>query len=381
MLAESLLRLEAEVVVLDPDPHAAAHQRLPGGIVAPLDDPAALAELARRVDVATYEFENVPVPPLATLDGQVPLWPSREVLRIAQDRTLEKALFAAHGFGPVGHVAVPAGTPLREAVRRFGLPAIVKTARGGYDGKGQSRVLDESALAALPEHAPTGGAVIEEVVDIVTEISVLVARGADGTEVTFPLFENLHRDHILDLTVVPARVPAALDEAARATALAISRTLDVVGLLTVEFFVGRGRGRGGQPVGELTLYVNELAPRPHNSGHVTRAATTPSQFDALARILVGAPLHAPTFNAPGAFCMANLLGDVWLRQGTDPGGPLVLDGLRAHPRVRDLVLYGKRPARPGRKMGHLVVWAPTADEALRDAAAARDALCQPVRRP
>ena len=356
------MRLDATVTVLEPDPDSPARRRLPDVIVAGTDDPAALAALCERSDVVTYEFENIAVPPLVPFAARHTFWPSLRVLEVSQDRALEKTFLRDHGFPVAEHVVVRPGEDVLAAAMGFGFPAILKTARGGYDGKGQHRlrsVEDAHAVEGLPQ--PSGGWVLERVVDIATELSCIVARAADGQAVTFPVLENLHRDHILDFTVLPARVPAAVAEAARTTALAVAEQLGVVGLLTVEFFVAK----------DGTLHVNELAPRPHNSGHITRQACSLSQFDALARVLVGAPLVEPRLLGPGGFCMANLLGDVWLAQGRPT---LDLSAWASHPHVIDVYLYGKREARPKRKMGHLCAWGLTSDDALAAASAFRAAL-------
>jgi 5-(carboxyamino)imidazole ribonucleotide synthase len=291
--------------------------------------------------------------------------PSLRVLQVSQDRAKEKTFLLQGGFRPVAfHVVLP-GEDMKAAARAFGLPCIAKSALGGYDGKGQHRVKTEADLAALPSDAP-GGWVLEEVLALTAEVSCIVARDDEKACFTFPVFENVHTHHVLDLTVLPARVSVALQREAREVALGIAAALEVHGLLTVEFFVGRGRD------GVERLFVNELAPRVHNSGHVTRQACTLSQFDALARMLAGVPLNEPRLHS-GGWCMGQLLGDVWLAQGRD-GGPLDLSAWRDFPDVVDVYVYGKREARRGRKMGHFVVRAETADDAAARALEFRRAL-------
>ncbi len=363
MLAESLRKLSTGVVVIEPDADAPCAARLAGVVRRPLDDAAALRDVFARCDVATYDSENLPSEPLAPHAAK--LAPSLHVLRVSQDRALEKAFLAERRFPLAASRVVAPGEDVRAAARAFGLPCIAKSVRGGYDGKGQHRLATEADLAALPDAAP-GGFVLEEVVALEAEVSCIVARAPDGVDFPFPVFENLHAHHILDLTVLPARVDAGLLDEARRLALAIARALEVVGLLTVEFFVGAGRD------GQRRLYVNELAPRVHNSGHVTRQACTMSQFDALARILSGVPLTPPELH-PGGWCMGQLLGDLWLAQGRG-GGPLDLSAWRDFPEVVDVYLYGKREARPKRKMGHFVVHAQSADAAVAKAVAFREAL-------
>ncbi len=362
MLAESLSRLESEVVVLDPAADAPVRGRVGELLVSPFDDQAQVDALFSRCEKVTFDWENIPAAPLAAHAAK--LVPSLSVLRTAQDRTLEKAFLTRHGFPCVRHQALAVGEDPVAAARAFGLPCILKSALGGYDGKGQWSLASEEDLKALPARLGEP-CVLEERLQLRTELSCIVARGG-GREVCFPVFENLHEHHVLDLTLVPARAGAALLRQAQDVALAIARTLDVTGLLTVEFFVGAAGG-GGE-----ALYVNELAPRPHNSGHVTRQACSFSQFDALARVLAGLPLH-PVSTHPGAFCMGNLLGEVWLKQGR-AGGMLNLSAWRDFPEVVDVFLYGKSEARPRRKMGHYVVHAPDAGTALERARAFREAL-------
>jgi 5-(carboxyamino)imidazole ribonucleotide synthase len=293
------------------------------------------------------------------------LMPSLRVLRISQDRAQEKTFLSESGFRPVAFRVVPPGGDVKAAVRAFGLPCIAKSALGGYDGKGQHRLATEADVEALPPEAP-GGWVLEELLSLSAEVSCIVARDDEKACFTFPVFENLHTHGVLDLTVLPARVSAALQREAREVALGIATALEVHGLLTVEFFVGAGRD------GVERLYVNELAPRVHNSGHVTRQACTLSQFDALARMLAGVPLNEPRLHS-GGWCMGQLLGDVWLAQGRD-GGPLDLSAWRDFPDVVDVYVYGKRVARKARKMGHFVVRAETADQAAARALEFRKAL-------
>jgi 5-(carboxyamino)imidazole ribonucleotide synthase len=362
MLAESLDRLGHEVVVLEADPDSPCAQRRSNVIRAGPADEKALADFFSRVDIATFDSENTPAAPLAPYAQK--LAPSLRVLELTQNRAKEKTFLREAGFRPVVFEVVPPGADVKAAARRFGLPCIAKSVLGGYDGKGQHRLTSEAEVDALPASAP-GGWVLEEVLQLEHEVSCLVARDAKSA-VSFPLFENLHAHHILDLTVVPARVAPALQDEARQVADGIARALDLVGLLTVEFFVGTGRD------GVRRLYVNELAPRVHNSGHVTRQACTVSQFDALARILTGVPVVQPEVHR-GAWCMGQLLGEVWLAQGRT-GGALDLTAWKDFPDVVDVYVYGKREARAARKMGHFVVHADTPERALERAVLFRERL-------
>ena len=374
MLAPALQDLGADVHVFDPDPLAPALRRAARAVSAPWRDAARLQEFFDACDVVTYEFENVETEGLAGLSGLEKLVPSLSVLRTTQDRALEKEFLRAHRLPQVAFADGKGTDDLRAAADAFGFPAILKTARGGYDGKGQWRLAsppDLDALLATPARAAldAGGWVLEEPIDIVLETSAIVARERNGDEVVFPLFENEHRDHVLDVTVVPARLPEELEAEAKSVALAAARALGVHGLLTTELFVGRSaRTRSG----EVRVFTNEFAPRPHNSGHVTRKACTCSQFEALARILLGVPLVPPRLVSAGAFCMANLLGEVWEAQGAS--GDLDLAAWEASPDLLEVVLYGKRGVATKRKMGHLTAWGADPDEAVAAARAFREAL-------
>ena len=365
MLAESLDRLGHDVVVLEADPDSPCAQRRSNVISAGPTDAKALAEFFSRVDIATFDSENTPAAPLVPYAAK--LAPSLRVLEITQDRAKEKTFLRDSGVRTVKFEIVAPGADVKAAVRHFGLPCIAKSVLGGYDGKGQHRLTTEAEVDALPAQAH-GGWVLEEVLQLESEVSCLVARDAKSA-VSFPIFENLHRHHILDLTVVPARIEPALQDEARKVADGIAHDLDLVGLLTVEFFIGTGRD------GVRRLYVNELAPRVHNSGHVTRQACTVSQFDALARILAGVPVVQPEVHR-GAWCMGQLLGDVWLAQGRK-GGALDLTAWKDFPDVVDVYVYGKREARAKRKMGHYVVHADTPERAMERALLFRQRLMQP----
>ena len=319
-------------------------------IIAAYDDPTALATFRAAVDVVTIEFENVPAAALDAGPGAPPARPSARVAATCQNRAREKAFLAAAGVPTVRWATVGSAAD----VAAFGFPAVVKTAAFGYDGKGQWRVGSPDDLAALPTGVDF---VAEELVDLAAECSVIVARGTDGTIVTYPLVENHHTDHILDWSVAPARLPAEVAAAADAYARRIAEAFDLVGVLAVELFVTRA--------GDVV--VNELAPRPHNSGHLTIEAAPTSQFDQQLRAVCGLPLGATAPFRPAA--MANLLGDVWLRAGGEPdwAAALAVPGVTLH-------LYGKTDPRPGRKMGHLTALADTPDDAVDRVLAARSAL-------
>lgn len=320
-------------MVLEPDPNAPAGSIADEHLVAPYDDMEALQRLGDECSVVTTEFENPPASALAELRRRTIVAPSPHAVSIAQDRVAEKAFLRDAGL-PVGPYAV---VEHEDDDPDVAYPAILKTARLGYDGKGQRLVADVSEMRAAWRLLGAVPCVLEEALDLQTEVSVIVARSAGGAFVSYPVAENTHVDGILDLTVVPASIPAALADRAVGLALTIADALAYVGVLAVEFFV----------VGH-DLVVNELAPRPHNSGHWTLDVAQTSQFEQQIRAVCGLPLGDTSMTQPAA-AMVNLLGDVW-----ESGEPAWEEALRGGRTA--LHLYGKHGARPGRKMGHLTAW-------------------------
>ena len=308
------------------------------------DDPVFLAEAAEGLAVVTFEFENVPAAAGEALKAAVPVRPHPEVLFITQSREREKAFLVERGIPCGRHVVVRTEEDLQQAVKNIGLPAVLKTAAFGYDGKGQ-RMLKEMAdihdawvsLGELP-------CVLEEWIDFQCELSVVAARGLDGAVVAFPAIRNEHANHILDVSSCPAELPAEVLGEAEHLAATVLSELGVVGVACVEFFLAK----------DNRLLVNEIAPRTHNSGHLTIEACPTSQFEQQVRAICGLPLGETAPLAPAA--MANLLGDCW--QSGEPMWERVfaVPGAGLH-------LYGKAEPRPGRKMGHITVTANTTDEA------------------
>ena len=324
-------------IVLDPDASAPAGMLAHEHLVAAYDDPDALRRFAFDCDAVTTEFENPPAAALDELAATVVVAPSPAAVRIAQYRIAEKAFLVENGF-PVGRYQILEGDDPAVDASLVDAGAIVKTARLGYDGKGQRPVA--GVAETLAAWAELGGVacVIEERLALQTELSVIVGRTATGDVEAWPVAENTHVNGILDLSVVPAAVPAKLADRAVGVAMAIADALDYVGVLAVELFVVDGE-----------LLVNELAPRPHNSGHWTLDASVTSQYEQQVRAVCGLGLGSTAMTAP-AIAMVNLLGDLW--EGGDPDWAVVL----ADPNAK-LHLYGKSEARPGRKMGHLTVTA------------------------
>ncbi|MBH8556867.1 5-(carboxyamino)imidazole ribonucleotide synthase [Hymenobacter negativus] len=355
MFVHAAQRLGYFTAVLEPDAKSPAGLVSHHHIQTAYDDLAGLAELARLCQAVTTEFENVPAQALQTLAQTRPVAPSAAVVGIAQNRIEEKAHFAACAdvsgvtCAPYAVLETPADLQAVLDERADLLPGILKTARMGYDGKGQVRVKTTAELAAAWAELAGVACVLEKMLPLTAECSVLVARGWDGQVVSFAPQRNVHIDGILAVTHAYAgNMPSALAERARAAAVSIAQHLGYVGVLCVEFFVVEdGSEHGG-------LVVNEMAPRPHNSGHYTIDACDASQFDLQVHAMAGLPLPQPRQHSPAI--MLNLLGDVWFgadgqRQEPDWLGVLRLPGTHLH-------LYGKEQARPGRKMGHLTITGP-----------------------
>ncbi|MBN8249036.1 MAG: 5-(carboxyamino)imidazole ribonucleotide synthase [Verrucomicrobia bacterium] len=354
MFALAARQMGYRVHVYSPDSDTPAGQVGDVEVAAAYEDLDRVRAFARGVSVVTFEFENVPSATSRAAAEVVPVRPDGHVLHLTQQRLREKTFLQDGGFPVTPFRAIRSAADLESAVRDLGLPGVLKTANFGYDGKGQQTLRPGADLAAAFAALSGTEGIYEAFVEFEQEVSVIAARGLDGHTAVFPVFGNSHARHILDLTVCPAPIPPSLAAEAMAMARGILESLQVVGLLTVELFVTRD-GR---------LLVNELAPRPHNSGHLTLDACVTSQFEQQLRAVCGLPLGATDLRRPVA--MANLLGDVW----EDAGGVPDWSAALADPEVR-LHLYGKAEARRGRKMGHLTATADTLEEAVRKVRDAR----------
>jgi 5-(carboxyamino)imidazole ribonucleotide synthase len=343
MFVHAAQRMGFFTAVLDPDTHSPAGRVSHHHIQTAYTDPAGLARLAQVAQAITTEFENVPAPALAALAQTRTVAPAASAVAIAQDRAAEKAHFVRCGV-PCAPYAVIETPEQLAAVADSLLPGILKTTRMGYDGKGQARVRNRDELAQAWSDMQLVPCVLEKMLPLQLECSVIVARGADGACVNLPLQRNLHKDGILAVTEVHAgNVPEALAARAIAAAKSIAQGLDYVGVLCVEFFVLDESAPEAQGLGGLV--VNEMAPRPHNSGHYSMDACDVSQFELQVRTLANLPLVQPRQHSPAI--MLNLLGDIWPEGGVPPWEQvLALPGTHLH-------LYGKLKASKGRKMGHL----------------------------
>ena len=364
MLALACRRMGYRLHTFSPERDSPTGQVADREVAASYEDLDAVRRFAQAVDVVTFEFENVPAATAAAAAEQAPVHPDGRVLAIAQNRLREKTTLAEHGFPVTPFRAVGSAAEARAAVADVGLPAILKSAGFGYDGKGQAAVDGaedaEAAWAAVAGYGGDAGsgpaAILERRVAFTHELSVIAARSGDGgRSVAYEPCENRHEGGILDVSSCPAEVPAAVRERARTLGTELMEALDVVGVLCVELFLTED--------GELL--VNEIAPRPHNSGHLTIEAAVTSQFEQQLRAVCGLPLGATDLHRPAA--MANLLGDLWSDGPPRWERSVALDGVSLH-------LYGKGEARPGRKMGHLTALADTARQARSLVTSARDLL-------
>jgi len=355
MFAMAARRLGYRVHTLAPEHDTPTGQIADVEHVASYDDVSAVRRFAEAVDVVTFEFENVSAEAAAAAEEVAIVRPNGRALAIAQHRIREKTFLADRGIPVTPFAPVRTDADLAAALTSVGVPAVLKTAAFGYDGKGQVAIVRPEAAAAAWDSLGRREAVLEAFLDLEKEISVIGARGVSGEWSDFGAIENAHHRHILDVSVAPADVPPAIAKDAVAITRAIMEALDYVGLLCVEFFVTRD-GR---------LMVNELAPRPHNSGHLTFDACRTSQFEQQLRAICCLPLGSTEQLQPAA--MTNLLGDLW-----EAGEPHWEAALR-FPDVK-LHLYGKATPRPGRKMGHITVLSPTRHEARSLAIQAREAL-------
>jgi len=333
MLALAAARLGLRCQVFSPDPDSPAFDVVMNATCAEFADVEALELFANDVDVITYEFENVPAASAMLLAARRPVLPDRKILETTQDRLAEKDFVKRLGIGTAEYVDVASAPALRAAIGQIGLPAVIKTRRFGYDGKGQAMIRAGDDPDQIWEDLATKSAILEAFVPFEREISVIAARSAAGQVECFDVTENEHRDHILKISRAPAAIPEALAAQARGIAERIAHALDYVGVLAVELFVVQGNGGP-------TILVNEIAPRVHNSGHWTLDGASISQFEQHIRAIAGWPLGKPVRHGP--VTMTNLIGaeiDGYERWLTVPGATVHL--------------YGKGPPRPGRKMGHV----------------------------
>lgn len=351
-------RMGYRISVFAPQDDTPAGQIAYREVRAPYDDLAAVEAFARSVDVVTFEFENVPAATAEAAAKHAPLRPAGQLLHTTQNRAREKAALTELGLPVAPYAIVISLAELEQAAATIGLPAVLKTCAWGYDGHGQRKLQATSELATAWHELGETTCVLEGFIEFEAELSVVGARGLDGQIELYDPVLNLHVNHILDATLCPAPISNNTREAALAITRQVLQAFEVVGVLCVELFL----------LGDGALLVNEIAPRPHNSGHVTIDVSECDQFEQQVRAVCGLPLGSTARRAPAAV-MVNLLGDLWNDGPPNWAGALADPGVRLH-------LYGKEDARPGRKMGHLTVLADTLEQAQQRALAARSALLE-----
>ncbi|KJV29870.1 phosphoribosylaminoimidazole carboxylase [Aquitalea magnusonii] len=356
MFAVAAKTMGYRVTVLDPDSNAPAAQFADVHLCAPFNDADALKTLAQTCAAVTTEFENVNADAMRELARTTRVSPSGDCVAIAQDRIAEKAWINKAGLPTAPYLAIESVEDIQVDLTPY-LPGILKTARLGYDGKGQVRVSTQDEARAAYANLGGQACVLEKMLDLKLEVSAIVTRVSAAQMAVFPVAENSHANGILDVSIVPARIAPALAASAQQMAQNLAEALDYVGVLAVEFFV----------LADDSLVVNEIAPRPHNSGHYTLTACLTDQFQQQVRAMCGLLPGRTDLLSP--VVMVNLLGDVWKEDGGEPNWDVLAEAPNAQ-----LHLYGKKQARPGRKMGHFNVMAATADEALEQAQALKDTL-------
>lgn len=344
------------VTVLDPDPMAPAAEFADVHLCQAYDDAEALNTLANTCAAITTEFENVNADSMRWLSQLVPVSPSGDCVAIAQNRISEKTWINKAGLATAPYLAITSEADLATDLTPY-LPGILKTARLGYDGKGQIRVQTAAEVAVAYQQLGANDCVLEKMLDLKSEVSAIVTRVSDAQISCFPVAENHHANGILDVSIVPARVSAELAEQAQTMAKQLASALNYVGVLAVEFFV----------LADDRLVINEIAPRPHNSGHYTLDACACDQFQQQVRAMCGLLPGDSRLLSP--VVMVNLLGDSWGEDQSEPNWAVLMEAPNVH-----LHLYGKKSARPGRKMGHFTVLSATADEALEQARAIQETL-------
>ncbi len=349
MFTTAARTLGYQVIILEPDPNSPAADFADEHIQAQYDDESALKILGEKCDVITTEFENIPAKTLQLLNKFCPVHPKASAVEIAQDRIVEKAFILECGLLPVPYGVIKTQSDIAKATDKITFPAILKTARFGYDGKGQQTVNDKETLESAYKNTGQVACVVEQRVDLDCEISVILGRNANGESQCFPIAENIHKDGILFQSIVPARITDSIANAAQVAAIRLADQLDYIGVMAVEFFITK----------QGELLVNEVAPRTHNSGHYTLDACVTSQFEQQVRMICDLPFGDTALLNP--IVMTNILGDLWGSNNQQPNWNALLQSDKTK-----LHLYGKHDARVGRKMGHYCTLADDIDFAINE---------------
>lgn len=355
MFAIAARQMGYRIHVFTPEQNSPAGQLADRATIADYADEEAVREFARAIDLLTFEFENIPSSTVAWCEAHCEIRPHGRILQTAQNRWREKDFLSAAGIPVAPYRKISSRAQLATALEEIGTPSILKSAAFGYDGKGQQLIREAGDIDKLWSDRASDELILERAIGFEKEISAIVVRRGDGAVATFPICENVHREHILDVTIIPARIDERIHEMAAEMARSIAEQLELVGILAVEMFL--------KPDGRIL--VNELAPRPHNSGHGTIEGCVTSQFEQHVRAVCGLPLGSTEVVRPSA--MANLLGEIWNGRQPQWDAALSVPGVHLH-------LYGKAEPRPRRKMGHLTALASTSGEAISAVLQARAAL-------
>lgn len=357
MFAIAARRMGYRVHVFSPEKETPAGQLADREVTGAYEDESAVRKFAKGLDLLTFEFENIPRQTIDWCAVECEVRPASAILHTAQNRLREKDFLSKAGIPVAPYVSVRSLAELTAALEQIKTPAILKSAAFGYDGKGQRPIGERDDRAEIWRERPGDELILERAIDFEKEVSVIVARGPAGEMATFPVCENLHHDHILDVTVVPARVSTQVEKSGAELARIVAEKMELIGIVAVEMFLER----------DGSLLVNELAPRPHNSGHWTIEGCATSQFEQHLRAVCGLPLGSTEILRPAA--MANLLGDLWQEGEPNWAAALEVGGVHIH-------LYGKHQPRPRRKMGHLTALASSAEAAIGTVSRAREALAR-----
>ena len=371
MLSESLLKYGAKVAFYDPEPTSPSFHRSPLHFQGSWNDFEKLKEFFSLCDLITYEFENVSTELLESLvkvTGKK-IYPSASVLAVTQNRFYEKTFLKENNIPVCQFAFAKSYEDLIQILPTFPKPFIIKTSTGGYDGKGQWSIENEIDISNFITDFTKDKfveVIVEEKIAIEYEASCIVARNQEGDSLCFPIFDNVHKDHILYNTTIPSMLNKNIQNKLKEIAKNCANKLNIVGLLTTEFFITKQKNKNNSQneTDGYSIFVNEFAPRPHNSGHISRNACDISQYDAHARALLDLPLHEPKLN-PGFYCMGNLLGNIWFAQGNKDN--LNLSCWKNHPEIIDVYLYGKEEAKLNRKMGHFISYSNKSQEHINAA--------------
>ncbi len=375
MLTQSIFKLGGNVCIYDESKNSVCSRQVAKFYQGSYHDETCLQNFNSNCDVLTYEFENIPYSTIFKFNHKA--IPEATILKICQNRIYEKQFLKKHNLPIVRHIIIENEHNLEEQLSSFTFPLILKSAKGGYDGKSQYIFNSEAEFKSLATQIISNHeffpAVAEEKILLTKEVSCIIAQTQDGNIINFPIIENIHLDNILDYSICPARINTDLSKALIHYSTQIVKAFNLIGLIVIEFFLSSTSPNSDLSLENTNIFINEIAPRPHNSGHLTIKAFNLSQFDVLARILLNMPCNHPELILSGSTCMINIFGESFLN---NPNGNLNFHNCALSKNLIDLNIYGKAPAKPGRKMGHLTVNDIDAISAIELAKNLKASLCQ-----